>query len=228
MDFKETDMYQPLKAHFQGLGFDVKGEVKGLDIALVRDGQIWGVEMKKGFTVTLLYQALSRQKATNAVFVAIPRHVFMGRRGHILHILESLSLGLVTVAMDSPALLVDVHLMPNVKGRNTKASKSLLAEFAGRNFDDNVGGSSGRKLLTASKERSLQIACALEKLGQAAPSVLVSDFGCNAHAGQILYQNAYGWFVRVSKGVYALSEEGKAALDDPMFARIVEFYRETL
>ena len=31
-------------------------------------------------------------------------------------------------------------------------------------------------------------------------------------AGKILLGNVYGWFVRVERGVYALSEGGKAAL----------------
>jgi len=58
--------------------------------------------------------------------------------------------------------------------------------------------------------------------------VLVNKFGCNTHAGQIMYQNAYGWFERVGKGVYTLSGQGKSALNDPMFARVVEFYRKEL
>ena len=226
MDFKEADMYQPLKSHFLGLGFDVRGEVKGLDIALVKDEQIWAVEMKKGFTMTLIYQALDRQKAVNAVFVAIPRHVFMRQRGHILHILEKLSLGLVAVAMDSPAKLVDVHLMPNItSGRNTKASKALLAEFAGRNFDDNVGGSTKTKLLTAYREKALKVACALEVVGQGQAPALRRDFGCPDNTYSILNMNSYFWFKKVAKGVYELSDVGKKALDDPMFARVVEFYR---
>ena len=31
-------------------------------------------------------------------------------------------------------------------------------------------------------------------------------------APKILLRNVYGWFVRVERGVYALSESGKAAL----------------
>ncbi|MCL2854776.1 MAG: DUF2161 family putative PD-(D/E)XK-type phosphodiesterase [Defluviitaleaceae bacterium] len=225
-NFKELDMYPPIKAHFEELGFAVKGEVKGLDAALMRDGQMWAVEMKKGFNTTLLYQALNRQKAVNAVFVAIPRHVFMRRRGHILHILEKLSLGLVTVAMDSPAQLVDIHLMPNITSRrNSKASKALLAEFAGRNFDDNVGGSAKTKLLTVYREKALQVACALDALGWGQAPTL-RGLGCPDNTYSILRMNTYGWFEKVGKATYALSDAGKAALDDPMFARVVAFYRK--
>ncbi|MCL2350234.1 MAG: DUF2161 domain-containing phosphodiesterase [Defluviitaleaceae bacterium] len=223
--FKESDMYAPLKAYFEGLGYEVKGEVKGLDMALAKDGELSGIEMKKSFNMTLIYQALKRQGAVAAVFVAVPRLVFARKRGHILHILEKLGLGLVTVAMDSPAQLVDVVLLPNmVQGRNTKASRALIAEFNGRNFNDNVGGSAGVKLMTAHREKSLQIACALEKLGQSSPAVLVRDFGCPANTRSILYSNSYGWFENVSKGVYALSPQGEQALQDPAFARVVGFY----
>jgi hypothetical protein len=31
-------------------------------------------------------------------------------------------------------------------------------------------------------------------------------------AAKILYRDVYGWFVRVERGIYALSENGKAAL----------------
>ena len=226
MEFKEADMYQPLKSHFLGLGFDVKGEVKGIDVVLVKGEQIWAVEMKKTFSMTLVYQALERQKDVNAVFVAIPRKVFMGQRGHILHILEKLSLGLVTVAMDSPAKLVDVHLMPNIiSGRNTKASRALIAEFTGRNFDDNVGGSSKTKLLTAYREKALKVALALEVAGSAQAPNLIRDFGCPDNTNSILNTNSYFWFRKVGRGVYELSEEGKKALDDPQFARVLAALR---
>jgi hypothetical protein len=85
-DFKEADMYAPLKAFFVNLGYEVKGEVRGLDIALVKDEKLIAVEMKKSFNMSLIYQALRRQKTASGVFAAIPRHVFLKRRGDILHI----------------------------------------------------------------------------------------------------------------------------------------------
>jgi hypothetical protein len=232
MNFIESDMYLPIKAHFEKLGFEVKGEVKGLDVALLKDGEIWAVEMKKGFNITLIYQALKRQQAANAVFVAIPRKAFMARRGPILHICEKLNLGLISVAMDSPMHLVEVHLVPNLpKGRNTKASRAVIAEFSGRNFDDNIGGvkgSKGAKLMTAYKERCIQIAAALKALGAAAPAALVRDHNCPQQAGQILRNNTYGWFKKIEKGIYGLSDEGAKALNNPSFAAIVEFYSKDL
>ncbi|MDR2168399.1 MAG: DUF2161 family putative PD-(D/E)XK-type phosphodiesterase [Clostridiales bacterium] len=226
MDFKESDMYAPIKAFFEGLGYEVKGEVRGMDAALLKDGILSAVEMKKSFNMSLIYQALRRQGAASAVFVAIPRAVFMRKRGPILHICERLNLGLITVAMDSPMRLVEAHILPNMpKGRNTKASRAVLAEFNGRNFGDNIGGTGGVKLITAHKERSLQIACALERAQNAAPAALVRDFVCHESAGQILRINTYGWFEKVDRGIYALSEAGRDALKNPAFAHIVDFYK---
>jgi len=226
MDFKEADMYAPLKAHFTGLGYEVKAEVKGIDVVIVKDERTTAIEMKKSFNMSLIFQALDAQKAAGGAFVAIPRSAFVRNRGQILHILEKLGLGLLTVAMDSPLRLVEVHLAPNMTaGRNTKASRALIAEFNGRNFDDNIGGTKGEKLMTAHKERCLQIACALEKAGTSSPAALVRDYACYEKTGQILRINHYGWFEKVSKGVYALSWQGHEALESPMFARVVEFYR---
>jgi hypothetical protein len=232
MDFKESDMYAPLKAFFADLGYEVKGEVKGLDMALVKkggqeeSGQLTAVEIKKSFNITLIYQALKRQTAAQGVFVAIPRHAFLRNRGNILHILEKLNMGLITVAMDSPSHFIEAYLLPNMaRGRNSKASRALLAEFNGRSFDENIGGGTRTKLITAHKERSIQIACALEKAKVASPVTLIKDMGCPEDTNQILYRNHHGWFAKADKGIYTLSPQGQQALKDPAFTRIVEFYR---
>jgi len=229
MDFKEADMFLPLKAFFEEQGFVVKGEVKGFDVVLERDGEFFGIEMKKAFNMTLLHQALRRQGSVSAVFVALPRAVFEKKRGNILHILERLDLGLMTVAMDSPSFLVECHILPNMpKSRNTKATRALIAEFNGRNFDENIGGGNKTKLMTAYRERALQIAVALDICGQASAPQLVRDFACPEKTYSILQMNTYGWFEKVAKGVFALSEEGKVALKDPAYTKVVEFYKGRL
>ena len=42
----------------------------------------------------------------------------------------------------------------------------------------------------------------------------------------ILYDDVYGWFERIDRGVYALGEDGRAALAE--FADVVEAYREKI
>jgi len=228
-DFKEEELYAPVKGFFEKQGYVVRGEVKRCDMALVKDDQLAIVELKKSFNISLLYQAIDRQKMSNMVYIAIPRKAFIAKRGHILHILEKLGIGLLTVAMDSDMRLVEAHLLPNMShGRNNKRSKALLAEFNGRTFDSNLGGGTGHKLLTANRERNLHIACALESAGQAMPSELVKKYNCVEYAGRLLGVNYYDWFDKVERGVYMLSNTGKQALDDPQYAEVVAYYRKAV
>ena len=225
--FNEKDLYHPIKSFFEAQGYIVKGEVKGCDMALVKGDEVVIVELKKNFNVTLLYQAIDRKKISNKVFAAIPRHIFARNKAYILDILEGLKVGLIIVALDSPSLNVEVLLFPaSEKTRNNRKSRELLAEFNGRTFDGNIGGSRSTKLLTAHRERVLHIAVALEKMGPSKPAQLVKKCGCYKASGQTLRRNFYGWFINTKKGIYDLSDEGKAALNDPAFYQIAEFYRK--
>ena len=229
LTFSEADLYAPIKAHFESLGYAVKGEVKGCDMILSKDDNHFAVELKKSFNITLLYQALDRAKLTNGAYVAIPRSIYMKKRGHITHILEKLEIGLITVAMDSPLKSVAVHLAPNIgKTRNNARSRALVAELNGRNFDGNIGGAVKQKLLTAHRERILHIACVLEKLEVASAATLVGLYDCHKLTSQWLRRNYYGWFDKVETGRYALSQAGRAALADPWFSEIVGYYRECI
>ncbi|MDR2183342.1 MAG: DUF2161 family putative PD-(D/E)XK-type phosphodiesterase [Clostridiales bacterium] len=228
-NFKEEELYNPVKGFFEGRGYVVRGEVKRCDMALVKGDDLAIVELKKSFNMSLLYQAIDRQKIANMVYIAIPRKVFMARRGHILYILEKMGIGLITIAMDSPARLVEAHLLPNMaQGRNNRRTKQLLAEFNGRSFDANLGGGAGRKLMTAHRERNLHIACALERVGEARPVDLAEKYNCVEYAQRLLAVNIYGWYERVERGVYSLSQIGMDALSDPQYAEIVAYYRKVV
>ena len=228
-NFKEEELYAPVKEFFERQGYVVRGEVKRCDMALVKGDELAIVELKKSFTMSLLYQAIDRQKITKMVYIAIPRKAFMSRRVQILHILEKIGIGLLVVAMDSDMRFVEAHLLPAAgqhSGRNSKRAKELLAEFNGRTFDGNLGGGTRRKLLTAHRERNLHIACVLEKLGQAKPSELVKKYNCVEYAQRLLAINIYGWYLKVERGVYALSDTGKDALADQQYADVVAYYRK--
>ena len=72
-DFKETDLYEPVRSFLEEEGYQVQAEVKGCDIAAVKEGQMVIVELKKAFNLKLVYQGLERQSLTDQVFLAIPR-----------------------------------------------------------------------------------------------------------------------------------------------------------
>ena len=186
------------------------------------------VELKKAFNLKLVYQGLERQSLTDLVFVAIPRPK-KGQREKawkdMLKLLKRLELGLLTVALDSPLQTVDVVLEPSdsLAWKNRKKREKVQAELENRQVDANVGGMTRRKIMTAFREKSIHVACILEREGQ----LSLADFrerGMEDCVG-LLSKNYDKWYRRVEKGVYALSEKGKEALENEDYAKVVAFYR---
>ena len=71
---KETDLYLPVKAWLEGQGFEVKAEVGAVDVMACRAGEDPViVELKVGFSLTLLQQAVARQRVSDSVYVCVPR-----------------------------------------------------------------------------------------------------------------------------------------------------------
>ena len=68
----ESDLYGPVRDYLQDLGYEVKGEVKSCDVTAMRDGELIVVELKRGFTLELIYQAINRQRVADGVYVAVP------------------------------------------------------------------------------------------------------------------------------------------------------------
>ena len=71
----ETTLYPSVKRFLEAAGFRVKGEVEGCDVVAVRDDeplQLTVVEMKLGFSLELLLQAVDRMRAADEVWLAVP------------------------------------------------------------------------------------------------------------------------------------------------------------
>ena len=228
-DFKETDLYEPIRAFLEEEGYQVQAEVKDCDIAAVKDGQLLIVELKKAFNLKLVYQGMERQSLTDQVFVAIPRPKKGAREKawkDMLKLLKRLELGLLTVALDSPLKTVDVVLEPSdsLAWKNRKKREKLQAELENHQVDGNVGGMTRRKIMTAFREKSIRLACLLEREGQVSTATL-RERGMEEYL-PLLGRNYDKWFGRVEKGVYTLSEKGKEALESEDFAKAVAFYRK--
>jgi len=232
-NFAETDLYPPIQKFFTELDYQVNAEVKGCDVAMTKNGELIIIELKKSFNLTVLYQAMDRQKLTTQVYIAVPRPKTSRDTAYrnMLQIVKKLELGLMTVAMDSPLRHVEILAFPpvaQVKSALKKPARreSVLKEMAGRTLDTNLGGSTRRKLVTAYREKVLHIACALESHGAMNKNELIA-LGCDAKAYNILRANQYGWFEKVSKGRYGLSAEGICALEDGNeFETLIAFYRD--
>ena len=87
---------------------------------------------------------------------------------------------------------------------------------------DSIGGTSGKKINTAFREKNIHVACLFEALGEMSPKAL-KEIGCEAYG--ILRLNAFGWFRRVRKGVYDLSDDGWRFLDENQSQALVIYYR---
>jgi hypothetical protein len=71
----ETSLYPAVKQFLEAAGFQVKGEVNGCDAVAVRAGRperLAVVEMKRGFSLDLLLQAVERMRCADEVLLAVP------------------------------------------------------------------------------------------------------------------------------------------------------------
>ena len=226
----ETDLFIPVRDFFINNGYSVKSEVKNCDITAVKGDELLVVELKKNFNATLLIQAVKRQQVANMVYIAVSmpkKGVFTRKWKDICYLVRRLELGLIVVSFLKSGPQVEVILNPKPFDRNQsqrvskKKRNEIITEINGRHLDLNTGGSTGRKLVTAYKENAIEIGCYLKKYGPLTPKQL-EKMGTGTKTGSILRKNFYGWYDRVSKGLYQISPEGNRSLAE--YPELVDFY----
>ncbi len=211
---KESDLYLPLKKFLESQHYEVKGEVQDCDVLAVRgkeDPVV--VELKLTLNLEVVLQAVERLSLTPKVYIGIPKKSrIMDRRGKlVVKLLRMLGLGLVMIGLEKKAGNVKVLLDPGeYRPRRSKHRQDrLLGEFVKRVGDPNLGGAAKRQgIMTAYRQRALKIARYLQKQGPTKASRVARTLG-DPKARDILYKDVYGWFDRVSLGVYELSPRGK-------------------
>ncbi len=215
---RETDLYPPIKRYLEEQGYDVKGEVGAVDIMAAReDDDPLIVELKVGFSLTLFHQAITRQSVTDAVYIAVPHsssRPFQKSLKNNIALCRRLGLGLITVRLKDG--FVTPHLDPGpYVARKMKPRKTrLLREFARRVGDPNAGGSSRHKgLVTAYRQDALRCLQHLATSGPTKAALLARATGVE-NARRIMSDDHYGWFERVSIGIYQMTPKGTAALVD--------------
>src|SRR5690554_5480577 len=105
----ESDLSQPIIELLEAQGYRVRSEVRDCDIAATKDNQLVVVELKRNLSVTLLGQAVDRQRFADAVYVAVPkpkRHNG-SRWRETIHLLRRLELGLLLVSFRGERALVE-------------------------------------------------------------------------------------------------------------------------
>ena len=226
---KESDLYEPLKQYFENMGFKVYAEIEDCDIAAVKDDIITIVEMKKQFSLKLIYQAMERKFITENVYVAIPRPKnFKDKETKCMRrLLKELNLGLITVYDMGGECGVQIISVPEPLGRKNKSKKrnKLLSEIQGRQLNLNKGGVNKTKILTAYKERSIFLVCIAEKFGNITTDTL-KNFPEYKKYYSVLSRNFFGWFERIERGTYKLTEKGTEILKCEDFSEAIRFYRD--
>jgi hypothetical protein len=211
---KESDLYLPLKRFLISQNYEVKGEVQDCDVVAIRGKEApVVVELKLTLNLDLVLQAVDRLLLTPKVYIGIPARckILDRRQKHIIKLLRMLGLGLVVIDLDKESDSVNVLLDPGeYRPRISKhRQERLLGEFTKRVGDPNLGGTEKRKgIMTAYRQRALAIAWFLDKQGPTKASHIAQNLQ-EPKARDILYRDVYGWFERVSLGVYEISPRGK-------------------
>lgn len=209
----ETDLYLSVKRHLESLGLTVKGEVKGCDLVGLSDGEPELVvigELKRAFTLELVLQAVDRTAAADEVWLAIGA----SKRGRgresdprVKKLCRFLGFGLIAVTATG-LIEVIVEPAPWKPRRDGRRRSRIVEEFRRRRGDPIVGGSTRLPQMTAYRQQALAVAHALRD-GPLRPRDLKP---IAPDAAKILQADVYGWFERVERGIYRLTEGGNAAL----------------
>jgi hypothetical protein len=212
----ETSLYAPVKSFLEAQGYAVKGEIGRCDVVAVRgDEPAVIVELKTALTLELLLQGIDRLALSDAVYLAVPQprgtSPLFDRRFRKL--LKRVGLGLLIVhgSAKVDAILDPAPYRPRI---SKQRAGRMLGEFTRRVGDPNLGGSTHRvKIVTAYRQEALRLASVLSARGPQAPAKLRVDAEA-PKAARILLDDVYGWFERVSRGIYALTPVGTEALKD--------------
>src|SRR6516225_5575662 len=226
----ETALYLPVKRFLEKLGFTVKGEIGGCDlVALSGDAPPIVVigELKLSFNLELVLQAVDRAAAADEVWLAARLSARgKGRESDARYrnLCRRLGFGMLAVT-DSGDVEVIVKPPDTAPRRNPKKRSRLVAEHRRRKGDPAMGGSTRAPIMTAYRQQALACASALSRGPQRVRDVRARI----PDAGKILLHNVYGWFERAERGVYVLTEAGRAALKRwPQYASDVTAAIETV
>ena len=208
----ETSLYPAVKAFLEAHGFEVKGEIRGCDLVAVRGGEPPRVvigELKMAFSLELLLQGIDRMRAADEVWLAVAATRKGRDRDSRTHRLcRMLGFGMLAVHPARSRVEILVEPEPYRPRPNHPERRRLLREHTARRGDPTEGGSTRQPIMTAYRQQALDCADAM-RAEPRRPRDLKS-FAPDAAA--ILQRNVYGWFERVERGLYRLTDPGEAAL----------------
>lgn len=209
----ETSLYFPVKNFLEKAGYVVKGEVGGCDLVGLSDNDppvVVICELKLTFNLELILQAVDRATVSDEVWIAAK--VSAKGRGReadkrFRDLCRRLGIGMLGVSDhgDISVIVGSVSPMPRT---NPKRRSRLMREHQKRRGDPALGGSTRAPIMTAYRQQALGCAAALAE----GPSRVRDVRTCVPDAGKILLSNVYGWFERLDRGLYGLTDAGREAL----------------
>jgi hypothetical protein len=121
---------------------------------------------------------------------------------------------LITVAPGRSAGCVEVIVdpVPYRPRRRAAALARLLGEHARRVGDPNRGGVTRTPIVTAYRQEALRCAIIIERGGQASLKAL-RETGLVPNASKILQRDVYGWFRRLQRATYALTDRARQDIE---------------
>ncbi|MBB3570005.1 DUF2161 family putative PD-(D/E)XK-type phosphodiesterase [Rhizobium sp. BK491] len=209
----ETALYLPIKSFLEAAGYAVKGEIGGCDLVGLTDGEppvVVICELKMTFNLELVLQAVDRAAASDEVWIAARVSAKgKGREGdrRFRDLCRRLGFGMLTVS-DSDVVDIVVSPVAPMPRKNARRRSRLVEEHRRRKGDPALGGSTRKPIMTAYRQQALACAAAIENGAQRPKDMREAA----PRAPQILRDNVYGWFERIDRGIYALTELGIEAL----------------
>jgi hypothetical protein len=191
----------------------VKGEIGGCDLVGLKGDDppvVVICELKLSFNLELLMQAVDRAGACDEVWLAARLSARgKGRESDARYrnLCRRLGFGMLAVTNSGD---VEVIVTPPTAAprRNPKKRSRLVSEHQRRKGDPVLGGSTRAPIMTAYRQQALACAFAMtdgpRRVRDLKPEI--------PDAPKILQHNVYGWFDRAERGVYVLTEAGRAAL----------------
>lgn len=227
---RESELFPPVKAMFESMGYKVNAEVKDCDVTALKGDELIVIELKRNLSVELLAQGLNRQKTGAVTYVAVPKPKRYSPKTFrdTLYVIKKLELGLIFVNLLGDNSYAEIVYEPcpfKPVGTQKAKFRKIIGEINGRSIDTNTGGVTGRKIATAYTEKCINIACILDMYGSLSPTQ-IRKYGGDEKCGNILRMNVYGWFCREKKGIYSITTDGRKALLE--YPELEKYYTEKL
>ncbi|MDO7556448.1 MAG: DUF2161 family putative PD-(D/E)XK-type phosphodiesterase [Loktanella sp.] len=214
---READLYAPVKRFLETQGYKVKGEVGAVDVMALRDKEPpLLVELKLGFTLALFHQGIDRLSVSDLVYVAVPEKDGRAAQKALkdnVKLARRVGLGVLTVRLRDGHVTAQADPGGYVPRKQPKAAKRLLKAFDRLRGDPNEGGATRHGIVTGYRQDALLCARFLAVHGPST-GAKVKAWAEVPAATKIMAADHYGWFIRVSRGVYGLTDVGRKGIAD--------------